>query len=92
MPSARWARRSYVSTFAGAAPGRTEQPARFTDVVAELGHGPDDIVATKLIWGAFVGTDLETQLKGRSVTQEVIAGVATERASRRRRGKPMSRD
>jgi len=32
---------------------------------------------TKRTWGAFASTDLEAQLKGRGVTQVVIAGVAT---------------
>jgi nicotinamidase-related amidase len=69
---------------AGGAPGRTEQkpPARpfpdgWTDLVAELGRQPGDIVVTKRTWGAFASTDLERQLKARGVTQLVIAGVAT---------------
>lgn len=70
---------------AGGAPGRTEQPRRqldplpegFTDFLPELGHRADDIVVTKRTWGAFANTDLEAQLKGRGVTQVVIAGVAT---------------
>jgi len=32
---------------------------------------------TKRTWGAFPGTDLESQLKARGVTQVVIVGVAT---------------
>ncbi len=32
---------------------------------------------TKRTWGAFTNTDLEAYLKARSVTQVVIAGVAT---------------
>jgi nicotinamidase-related amidase len=69
---------------AGAAPGRTEQPRQteprqegWTDLIPEMIRQPNDIVVTKRTWGAFASTDLETQLKGRGVTQVVIVGVAT---------------
>lgn len=70
---------------AGGAPGRTEQPRRhdgplpadFTELVPELGQQPGDIVVTKRSWGAFATTDLHARLTARSVTQVVIAGVAT---------------
>lgn len=69
---------------AGGAPGRTEQPRRFStlpegfsDLIPELDHQAKDIVITKRTWGAFANTDLEVQLKANGVTQVVIAGVAT---------------
>jgi nicotinamidase-related amidase len=69
---------------AGGAPGRTEQPRRhaalpegFTDLIPELNRQPGDILVTKRTWGAFPSTDLESQLKAKSVTQVVVAGVAT---------------
>ena len=69
---------------AGRAPGRTEQPARvqampegWTDLIPELDPQPSDILVTKRTWGAFAGTDLESRLKQKSVTQVVVAGVAT---------------
>jgi nicotinamidase-related amidase len=69
---------------AGGAPGRTEQPRQtgsrpdgWTDLIPELNQQPGDIVVTKRTWGAFASTDLEPQLKGRGVTQVVVAGVAT---------------
>jgi nicotinamidase-related amidase len=69
---------------AGGAPGRTERPPQtrpsaegWTDLVPELNRQAGDIVVTKRTWGAFATTDLEAQLKARSVTQVVIAGVAT---------------
>ena len=69
---------------ADVAPGRTERPphsrsfpAGWTDFIPELDQQPDDIVVTKRTWGAFANTDLEDQLKALSVTQVVIAGVAT---------------
>ena len=69
---------------AGGAPGRTEEAPRntvmsdgWTDLIPELKQQPGDILITKRTWGAFVHTDLEAQLKARSVTQVVITGVAT---------------
>ena len=69
---------------AGAAPGRTETPRRdsqfaadWTELIPGLDQQATDIIVTKRTWGAFAGTDLESQLKALSVTQVVIAGVAT---------------
>jgi nicotinamidase-related amidase len=70
---------------AGASPGRTEQPRRhadvlaegFTDLIPELDPQPDDIVVTKRTRGAFASTDLEARLRAIGVTQVVILGVAT---------------
>ncbi len=68
----------------GGAPGRTEQPRRFStfpegfsDFIPELDRQPSDIVVTKQTWGAFASTDLEAQLKAKGVTQVVVTGVAT---------------
>jgi nicotinamidase-related amidase len=69
---------------AGGAPGRTEQPRRystlpegFSDLIPELDRQSSDIVVTKRTWGAFASTDLEAQLKSKGVTQVVVTGVAT---------------
>jgi nicotinamidase-related amidase len=69
---------------AGRAAGRTEQPPRlqtlpegWTDLIPELDPQPSDILVTKRTWGAFAGTDLESRLKQKGVTQVVIIGVAT---------------
>jgi nicotinamidase-related amidase len=69
---------------AGTAAGRTEEPrwqreipADFSDLIPELDQQQDDILITKRTWGAFANTDLEAQLKARSVTQVVLVGVAT---------------
>ncbi|MQT11610.1 isochorismatase family protein [Segnochrobactrum spirostomi] len=70
---------------AGGAPGRTDEPARFsgslpegfTDFVAELGQRPEDIVVTKRSWGAFANTDLDARLRAIDITQVVVCGVAT---------------
>jgi nicotinamidase-related amidase len=69
---------------AGGAPGRTEQPRRystlpegFSDLIPELDRQASDIVVTKRTWGAFASTDLEAQLKANGVTHVVVSGVAT---------------
>lgn len=69
---------------AGGAPGRAEQtrslrdlPADWTELVPELNRQPSDHTVTKKTWGAFTNTDLDAYLKKQSVTQVVIAGVAT---------------
>ena len=68
----------------GTAPGQTERPRHngqfpdgWTDLIPGLDRQPGDIVVTKRTWGAFANTDLEKQLRARSVTQVVVAGVAT---------------
>jgi nicotinamidase-related amidase len=68
----------------GTAPGRTEEhrrhrelPADFSELIPELHQQPDDILITKRTWGAFANTDLEAQLKAKSVAQVVVTGVAT---------------
>ncbi len=70
---------------AGGAPGRTDEPARFsgsladglTDFVAELAQNPEDLVVSKRSWGAFANTDLDVRLRAIEITQVVVCGVAT---------------
>ena len=54
-------------------------PADFAVIVDELGAQQTDIRVTKHQWGAFHGTDLDTQLRRRGVTQIVLAGLVTSR-------------
>jgi nicotinamidase-related amidase len=54
-------------------------PADFAVIVDELGARDTDIRVTKHQWGAFHGTDLDTQLRRRGVTQIVLAGLVTSR-------------
>ncbi|MER6038669.1 hydrolase [Streptomyces sp. NPDC101171] len=75
---------SFSPDGADAVPGRTERQARglaFPDgwdvVVDELSGHPGDIHVTKHNWSAFHGTDLDTQLRRRGITQIVLAGIAT---------------
>jgi len=63
-------------------PGEPEDegmPADFAVIVDELGAQDTDIRVTKHQWGAFHGTDLDTQLRRRGVTQIVLAGLVTSR-------------
>jgi nicotinamidase-related amidase len=56
-----------------------EMPADFAVIVDELGAQRTDIRVTKHQWGAFHGTDLDTQLRRRGITQIVLAGLVTSR-------------
>ena len=71
---------------ADATQGRTDMSARaaarrypegWDVLVDELGGHPEDLVVTKRSWGAFLGTDLDLQLRRRGITQIVLTGVAT---------------
>ena len=68
----------------GVAPGRTEQSLskgpRATDwaeLTPELDQHAEDYRVTKRTWDAFTNTGLDVYLKGKGVTQVVLAGVAT---------------
>jgi nicotinamidase-related amidase len=68
----------------GMAPGRTEVgrpnfafPPDWTELVPELERQPGDHIVTKERVGAFHGTDLDSHLRQRGVTQIVLAGIAT---------------
>jgi nicotinamidase-related amidase len=70
----------------GRAPGRTEfsagmaampRPEGWDRLVAELGAQDGDILISKRTWGAFHGTELDTRLREREVTQVVVVGIAT---------------
>lgn len=69
---------------AGFSPGRADQsrvggtpPAGWDEIVDELAGHPEDAVVTKRNVGAFVGTDLDLQLRRRGATQVLLTGVAT---------------
>jgi nicotinamidase-related amidase len=68
----------------GMAPGRTEAgrpnlafPPDWTELVPELERQPGDHIVTKQRVGAFHGTDLDSHLRQRGVTQIVLAGIST---------------
>jgi nicotinamidase-related amidase len=69
---------------AGFSPGRVDLPRAggtppegWDEIVDELAGHPDDVVVTKRNVGAFVGTDLDLQLRRRGATQVLLTGVAT---------------
>lgn len=59
-----------------------QRPAGFSpdwsDLIPELDRQPADIVILKRQWGAFYGTDLDLQLRRRSLATIVLCGIATE--------------
>ena len=66
------------------APGRTDanpskvaRPADWAELVAELDPAPSDYRISKQRVGAFIGTKLDAELRGRAVTQVFMTGVAT---------------
>lgn len=68
----------------GGAPGRTEtappkvpRPPDWAEFVPALDQQTSDHLVTKKTWGAFLGTDLDSYLRQRKVTQIVLAGIAT---------------
>ena len=49
----------------------------WSEIVLELGPEPDDFVITKRQWGAFYGTELDLQLRRRTVDTIVLCGIST---------------
>ena len=69
---------------AGGAPGRTELPRStskpkpsWTDLVPQLQASDGDHLVTKKSWNAFHDTLLDEYLRSASISQVVIAGIAT---------------
>jgi nicotinamidase-related amidase len=52
-------------------------PAVATEIAPSAGFQPGDILVIKRHWGAFAGTDLEQQLKARSIDTVVLSGIST---------------
>jgi nicotinamidase-related amidase len=52
-------------------------PAAASEITPSAGFQPGDILITKRHWGAFAGTDLERQLKSRSIDTVVLTGIST---------------
>jgi nicotinamidase-related amidase len=68
----------------GSSPGRTgfvrpkfTFPDDFADLVPELNQQPTDLLVTKQRVGAFIGTELDSLLRQRGVTQVFLTGIAT---------------
>lgn len=52
-------------------------PASASEIAKSAGMQSGDLLITKRHWGAFAGTDLEQQLRGRGIGTIVLAGIAT---------------
>ena len=52
-------------------------PAEASEIVADAGVRPGDVVIAKRQRGAFYGTNLEQQLRRRGITTLIMAGIAT---------------
>ena len=52
-------------------------PASASEIVAEAGMQPGDVLITKRQWGAFYGTQLEQALDRRGIETIILAGIAT---------------
>ncbi len=59
-------------------PRITALPPGWSDLIPELDRQSGDLVIMKRQWGAFYGTDLDLQLRRRSLTSIVLCGIATE--------------
>jgi nicotinamidase-related amidase len=49
----------------------------WSEIRAELGPKPGDIVVTKHQWGAFYGTEMDLHLRRRGIKTIVIGGIST---------------
>ncbi|ARJ50791.1 isochorismatase family protein [Staphylococcus lutrae] len=58
-------------------PGGTKPPAEFSEIVDQLGAGPDDYIIDKRGFSGFFGTDLDLQLRRRGIKNIVIGGIST---------------
>ena len=52
-------------------------PPDWSELIPELNRQPNDLVILKRQWGAFYGTDLELQLRRRSLSIIILCGIAT---------------
>lgn len=58
-------------------PASGERTADWAEFDERLPITAEDYTVTKRNWGAFFGTDLDTQLRRRSIERIVLAGIAT---------------
>ncbi len=58
-------------------PNAPPPPASASELVAEAGYSPGDVLIVKRQWGAFYGTGLDQQLRRRGIRTILLGGVAT---------------
>lgn len=67
-----------IKTRSQSPPPTSGLPANFFEYADELQADPaHDILVHKRQWGAFYGTDLDLQLRRRSITNIVLCGIST---------------
>ncbi len=66
-----------LKPIADQAPTNVQRPENWAEIVPELGPEPGDFVITKRQWGAFHGTELDLQLRRRSIATLVLCGIST---------------
>lgn len=54
-----------------------ELPEGATEIAAELGPKPGDIIVDKYNWGAFYATNLDIQLRRRNIKTLIVGGLVT---------------
>jgi nicotinamidase-related amidase len=61
-------------------PMRTAAPPQpdWSELLPDLDRRPGDLVVLKRQWGAFYGTELDLQLRRRSLKTIILCGIATE--------------
>lgn len=58
-------------------PAAAPLPEIASEISADSGIEPSDMVITKRQWGAFFGTNLESELRSRKIKSIVVGGIAT---------------
>lgn len=56
---------------------RTQMPSDWAELVPELNKQESDLLVTKRQWGAFYGTEIDLQLRRRSIDTIVLCGIST---------------
>jgi len=58
-------------------PNAPPPPPEASEIVANAGYEPGDLIVSKPHWGAFAGTELEEALRSRGIETVVLTGIAT---------------
>jgi nicotinamidase-related amidase len=58
-------------------PPTAPPPASASEIVPEAGKQAGDLLITKRFWGAFIGTELEAELRKRGIDTVLLGGIST---------------
>lgn len=61
----------------GWGPQTAPPPASASEIVPEAGKQGGDLLITKRFWGAFIGTELEAELRKRNIDTVMLGGIST---------------